>query len=250
VVNTHFHWDHWQGNEVYSGAEIVTNEITKEAMLRTGVKRIQDQIRTAPAEIARIKADLAAATTPAQRAELQHDLRQAEDYLAEMKALRPALPSLTFENTMRIFKGDREIELLYLGRSHTEGDVFVFLPREKVVVTGDAVVAWAPFMADGYPEDWVQTLRKLEKLDFTQMIMGHGDMAGKDWLRFFTSYIEDLIVAVRREAVAGATLEEIKQRVPNQLASKYEPGFSKDPTYPPWSRLVLLSIERVYATGG
>jgi glyoxylase-like metal-dependent hydrolase (beta-lactamase superfamily II) len=46
-----------------------------------------------------------------------------------------------------------EIQLLYLGRAHTEGDVFVYLPSEKVVITGDAVIGWMPFMGDGYPED-------------------------------------------------------------------------------------------------
>ena len=49
VVNTHFHWDHWHGNEVYPAAyphaEIVTNQLTREAMLRKGLKRIQDHVR-------------------------------------------------------------------------------------------------------------------------------------------------------------------------------------------------------------
>src|SRR4029450_12450955 len=55
VVNTHFHWDHWQGNEaypsVYPGAEIVTNQLTREAMVRKGLKRIQDHVRPMPTEI-------------------------------------------------------------------------------------------------------------------------------------------------------------------------------------------------------
>src|SRR4029450_8193092 len=55
VVNTHFHWDHWHGNEVYPkaypGAEIVTNQITREAMVRKGLKRIQDQGRRPPGPV-------------------------------------------------------------------------------------------------------------------------------------------------------------------------------------------------------
>src|SRR5438552_2802896 len=56
VVNTHFHWDHWHGNEVYPAAypnaEIITNQITREAMATKGLKRIQDHIRQGPGEIA------------------------------------------------------------------------------------------------------------------------------------------------------------------------------------------------------
>ncbi|HEV8315220.1 MAG TPA: MBL fold metallo-hydrolase, partial [Burkholderiaceae bacterium] len=59
VVNTHFHWDHWHGNEVYPAAypqaEIVTNDITREAMLKKGLKRIQDHVRQVPAEIAQLE---------------------------------------------------------------------------------------------------------------------------------------------------------------------------------------------------
>ena len=252
LINTHFHWDHWQGNEVYPGTfanvEIITTEITREAMVKTGLERIQDHIRTVPEEIAALEAELEAATSLERRAELRANLRQAGEYLAELKGLRPALPTLAFGNSMRILRTDREIQLLYLGRAHTAGDVFVYLPKEKVVVTGDCVVGWAPFMADGYPEDWVQTLKRLEQLDFTRMIMGHGDVAGKDWLRFFYGYIEDLIGAVRREVEAGASLEEINLRVPDRLAPEYEQGFSKYPTYRPWRQLVPGNIERVYAT--
>ncbi|MBI4013203.1 MAG: MBL fold metallo-hydrolase [Candidatus Rokubacteria bacterium] len=252
VVNTHFHWDHWQGNEVYPAAypnvEVITNDITREAMVRKSLKRIQDHVRAVPAEVAKLQADLAAATDPGQRAELASNLRQAEAYLEEIRALKPALPTMAFENTMRIFRRDREIHLLHLGRAHTEGDVFVYLPKEKVVVTGDAVIAWTPFMGDGYPEDWGRTLARLERLEFTTMLMGHGEPAGKEWLAVFRGYVEDLVEAVRREAAAGATLDEVKQRVPDRLAPAYEQAFSKYGPYRPWRQLILGNIERVYAT--
>ena len=251
VVNTHFHWDHWHGNEVYPGAypdvEIVTNQITREAMLAKGVPRIRQQIRAMPAEIAKLKEDLAAAP-PERRAEMQSNLRQAESYYTELNALTPALPTMAFENTMRLIRRDREIELTYLGRAHTEGDVFVYLPKEKIVITGDAVIGWTPYMGDGYPDDWVKTLKRLERYDFESMIMGHGDVAGKAWLRLFTSYIEDLIAAVRREAAAGATLDQIKERVPDQVAPAYEAALSKYGDYRPWRRQVLLNIDRIHAT--
>src|SRR2546428_2976779 len=128
VINTHFHWDHWHGNEVYPkaypGGEIVTNQITREAMLMKGLKRIQDHVRQVPGEIAKLKADIQAAN-PTQRAKLEADLRLAESYLAEVRALKPALPTIAFEQTMKLYRRDREIHLLHLGRAHTAGDVFV-----------------------------------------------------------------------------------------------------------------------------
>src|SRR3989449_4013462 len=218
VVNTHFHWDHWHGNEVYPAAypnaEIITNQITREAMATKGLKRIQDHVRQGPAEIAQLKADLAAAGSGERRAQLADDLKQAEAYHAEGKALRPALPTMAFDRTMKLYRRDREIHLLYLGRAHTEGDVFVYLPKEKVVITGDAVIGWTPFMGDGYPVDWATTLDRLAELDFTHMIMGHGEVAGRDWLRTFRGYLHDMVGAVRAEVMRGATLEEAQPRGP------------------------------------
>jgi glyoxylase-like metal-dependent hydrolase (beta-lactamase superfamily II) len=252
VVNTHFHWDHWHGNEVYPaaypGAEIVTNQITREAMLKKGLKRIGDHVRQVPKDIAKLEADLAAARSAEERTRLESDLRLARSYLAEVSGLKPALPTLVFEQTMRLYRRDREIHLLHLGRAHTEGDVFVYLPKEKVVITGDAVIGWTPFMGDGYPEDWAGTLDRLAQLDFTHIIMGHGDVADRDWLRIFRGYVHDMVEAVRTEVAAGATLDEVKQRVVAKLAPTYEKPLSAYGDYRPWRTGVLANIERTFAT--
>jgi len=250
VVNTHFHWDHWHGNEVYPaaypGAEIVSNQITREAMVKKGLKRIQDHVRGVPAEIARLREELVSAP-PARRDRLEADLRLARAYLAEVTALKPALPTLAFERTMTLYRRDREIHLLHLGRAHTEGDVFVYLPREKVVVTGDAVIGWTPFMGDGYPEDWVGTLDRLAQLDFTHIVMGHGEVVGREWLATFRAYVHDMVAAVRREVATGATLDEVKQRVTAVLAPTYEKPFSTYGEYRPWRIGVAGNVERTFA---
>src|SRR5438309_7615317 len=251
VVNTHFHWDHWHRNEVYPAAyphaEIVTNQLTREAMVTKGLKRVQDHVRQVPREIAQLKADLAAAGAPAERAKLETSVRLAESYLAEVKALKPALPTIAFEQTMKLYRRDREIHLLHLGRAHTEGDVFVHLPKEKVVITGDAMIGWTPFMGDGYPEDWAATLDRLAQLDFTHIIMGHGDVTGREWLSTFRSYVHDMVEAVRHEAATGATLDEVKQRVTAKLAPRYEKPFSAHGDYRPWRTGVLANVERTFA---
>jgi glyoxylase-like metal-dependent hydrolase (beta-lactamase superfamily II) len=250
VVNTHFHWDHWHGNEVYPaaypGAEIVTNQITREAMVMKGFKRIGDHRRQAPADIAKLEADLAAAR-PGDRARIERELGLARAYQREIDALEPALPTIAFEDTMTLYRRDREIHLLHLGRAHTAGDVFVYLPREKVVITGDALIGWCPYMGDGYPEDWAATLDRLAQLDFTHVIMGHGDVADREWLRVFRGYVGDMVAAVREEAATGAALDEVKQRVTARLAPVYEKPFSTYGDYRPWRTGLHANIERTFA---
>jgi glyoxylase-like metal-dependent hydrolase (beta-lactamase superfamily II) len=130
---------------------------------------------------------------------------------------------------MTLHEGGRDIELLLLGRGHTDGDLFIYLPREKVVATGDALIDWMPFLNDGFPEEWVQTLTALEKFDFAHIITGHGDVMPKEHLAFFRGYLAELIAAVKQAAADGASVDEMKQKLGDQLASKYEQGMSKHP---------------------
>src|SRR3989442_9336825 len=172
IVNTHFHWDHWQGNEVYTsanqGVEVVATERTKDNLTRAdagngGVPFIAKQLAALPAEIQKLKDEAARASDPQTKGRIESNLRQAESYLEELKRMKPALPTRTVSTTQTVTEGGRELQLHVLGRAHTDGDLFVFLPKEKVVITGDALIDWMPFLTDGYPEDWVRTLDSLER---------------------------------------------------------------------------------------
>jgi cyclase len=146
---------------------------------------------------------------------------------------------------MTLNEQGREIQLLLLGRAHTDGDVFIYLPTEKVIATGDALIDWMPFLNDGYPEEWVQTLTALEDVDFTHIIPGHGEVLTKDHLTFFKGYLTDLIAAVKKATADGGSLEEMKKTLPDQLAPQYERGMSKYPLGQYRDR-VGLNIEMVY----
>jgi cyclase len=254
VVNTHFHWDHWQGNQTYaqanSGVEIVASQRTRENLIRPdagngGVPFIEKQIAALPGEIQQLKDQITKAPNAETKARLEANLQQAQAYLDELKGMKPALPTRTVTTRMTLQEGGREIQLHVLGRAHTDGDLFIYLPKEKVVMTGDAVIDWMPFLNDGYPEDWVATLDALDKLDFTHMIMGHGDVATKDHLGFFRGYFTDLIAAVKKASADGASLEEMKKSVGDKLAPKYEQGMSKYPIGQYRDR-VGLNVEMVY----
>jgi len=143
--------------------------------------------------------------------------------------MKPVLPTRTVSTTLTLKEGGREIQLHVLGRGHTNGDLYTFLPKEKVIATGDALIDWMPFLNDGFPEDWVQTLGAVEKLDFASIIPGHGDVQPKSHAAFFRGYLTDLVAAVKKAAADKATLAEMQTKIGDQLAGKYEAGMSKYP---------------------
>jgi cyclase len=182
-----------------------------------------------PKEIDQLKDEIQQASSPEQKARLEANLQQAQAYLEELKQLKPALPTRTVASSVTLQEPGREIQVLLLGRGHTDGDVYIYLPKEKVVVTGDALVDWMPFLNDGYPEEWVQTLTALEQYDFTHIIPGHGEVVPKANLAFFRGYLTDLIASVKKAAAEGASLDEMKKVIGDQLAATYEQGMSKYP---------------------
>jgi glyoxylase-like metal-dependent hydrolase (beta-lactamase superfamily II) len=254
VINTHFHWDHWQGNQVYAeefkDLEIIASQRTRENMMDPnagsgGVPYIDKQLTLMPNEIEEIKGKIVHADNAEQKARLEANLQQAQAYLEELKQMKPALPTRTVTESVTLHERGREIQILVLGRGHTDGDVFIYLPKEKVVASGDALIDWMPFLNDGYPEDWVQTLNVLEQFDFTQIIPGHGEVVSKDRLPFFRGYLSDLVASVKQAAADGAGLEEMKTAIADRLAPKYERGMSKYPLGQYRDR-IGLNVEMVY----
>jgi cyclase len=254
IINTHFHWDHWQGNQVYAqqfkDLEIITSQRTRDNMTDPnagsgGIPYIEKQLTLVPKEIEELKARIVQADTSEQKARLEANLQQAQAYFEELKQMKPALPTRTITESVTLHERGREIQILVLGRGHTDGDVFIYLPKEKVVASGDALIDWMPFLNDGYPEDWIQTLNVLEQFDFTKVIPGHGEVVSRDQLPFFRGYLTDLVAAVKQAAADGAGLEEMKKGIAEQLAPKYERGMSKYPLGQYRDR-IGLNVEMVY----
>ncbi len=247
VVNSHFHWDHYQGNQAYpsswpAGVEIISSEATRESIEYRGIPRVKYEILQVPKEIEKLKTDLEKTTDIRQKERIQENLRQAESYLAELKTMQVTLPTLTFDRSLIIHCKSRTVQILWLGKAHTDGDVFVYLPKEKVIATGDALHGWTPYMGDSYPYDWVRTLDAAEKLDFDYVIGGHGDvMRGKGTFELWKRYFSDLMAETADAYAQGATLDEARQRVAPTLQAKYAGKFP--PTFP---GDVIPNIEKAY----
>ena len=75
---------------------------------------------------------------------------------------------------MTLHRGGREIRILFLGRGHTAGDVVVYLPKERIVATGDLLVNGTSYMGDAFVTEWIQTIETLKQLDFETVLPGHG----------------------------------------------------------------------------
>ncbi len=227
VVNSHWHNDHTQGNQAYvsvfgSSVEYVAQHNTREDLIKKGVPGVQDSLTTGtPANIARIQNILTTGKdqqgndiTAEQRTRLETQLVSQKAYLEELKQIQITLPTITFERSLVLHKttadgSERPIHILFFGKGHTRGDVVVYLPREKVVVTGDLLTDGIPFTRDSYPSHWVSTLEAIEKLDWTSAITGHGQVqSGKAQIGKLIAYFKDVVAGVKDAVAKGLTAEQ------------------------------------------
>jgi len=216
VINTHFHFDHAHGNQIFApSVQIIGHEFTRRMLLNNsiGMPLYQNYVTAMPGQIDALRKRIASETDAAAKAKLQTQLQVAENNLASQKELKPTPPNVTLTTQMTLYRGSREIQIRFLGRGHTAGDVVVFLPTEKVVMTGDFLTSGLSNMSDSYPEEWAASLDALKKLDFDTVLPGHGDaFTDKAKIDYFQAYLRDVWSEVGRLKKEGVSAEEAAKR--------------------------------------
>ena len=211
VINTHIHRDHRFGLQEYvkafPGVEIIAHPEIRDIIAATSPKYLNDVIartngpqRELEDEVARLRRDPA----PGNDRIIAHIerllTRDIHAIRREYRTVRNVPPTLTVDQRLVLHRGDRRIEVVFLGAGDTRQDLVVVLPRDRVVCTGDMVVHPFPYGYSDQPLEWATTLGKLAALDFDILIPGHGEVQrGK-------AYVEKVAALLRsvREQVAAA----------------------------------------------
>ena len=216
VINTHFHFDHAHGNQIFEpNVQIIGHEFTRRMLLSNsiGMPLYQNYLTGMPGQIDALRKRVASETDAAAKAKLQTQLQVAENNLASQKELKPTPPNVTLSTQMTLYRGSREIQIRFLGRGHTAGDVVVYLPNEKVVMTGDFLTSGLSNMSDSFPEEWLASLDALKKLDFDTVLPGHGDaFTDKAKIDYFQAYLRDVWSEVSQLKKQGVSAEEAAKR--------------------------------------
>ncbi len=226
VILTHGHDDHVLGTQVlrdaFPDAEVIARQGTRD-YLTNG--RVQGRVESFAANLAQRraggeeeKARVAARGMPGDAAILA-DLRRYYDadvdvIAREHENLSVVPPTLTFETKLVLARGGRDIEILNLGPGKSGSAAIVYLPAERVVIAGDVVTHPVPY---GFTRDsagWLETLQRLDALDFATLIPGHGDVLhGKDYLRQVIGLAEFTLAEVEDAVMQGLDKDATRRRI-------------------------------------
>ncbi len=216
LVNSHFHWDHTQGDAAYKAGpapiDIIASDATKRLMTQLSRNRLQESLDGVPKQIDDVQARLAKAASDADKARYTDLIRQLKAYQTEMKSYTLELPTITFARSHTIKDAEGDLHIGFHGRAHTAGDIAVFSPRKRVVAAGDVIIGFLPNIADGYPRPWPATINAIAELDFVHLIPGHGPVHhDRSRMTQMRNYIEELTGLVEAGKKAGKPLDELQK---------------------------------------
>jgi cyclase len=224
VVNSHWHPDHWSGNEVFADAypalQIVATEQERDFMMNVAAM----WPRTMPVGLAAAEkeaADMLASglerpgvpLTPAKRAAVALELGHIRDRVAEQLKVRRTYPTVTYTDRLTLRRGGREMQLISV-TGDAAGTTVLWLPKERILLTGDAVSYPLPYYTPPLSEH-ARSLRMLASLNPAIIVPGHGPaFRDTSYMMLEAELFEEVIRQTRAALQGGAvTIDDVQARL-------------------------------------
>lgn len=220
LVISHWHGDHHRGAfpiiEAFPQAEIIAHRFTCAAMADGPERRVEEGEAKLDSLYEAIGDAVAkglwfdgSALSESETAFFARMVADYPDYKAQLARMTVMKPTRAIDDAVEIDLGRRKALLLYAGLGNTGGDIALYLPKEKVLATGDIVVAPVPYGFGAYPREWARVVRQLASLPAAAIIPGHGAILSD------AGYLEDL----------AALLESAADQAQAAAASEKAPAF-------------------------
>lgn len=149
-----------------------------------------------------------------------------ENARRRLSASQPTgLPAITFDDHARIWFGGRPLDLYWLGRGHTDGDLVILMPEDGIVFTGDLFAGYAPnirlidYTGGGSLKEWPATLDKVLALEFDVVIPGHSGPTDRTMLQQYRDENVRMQEIIREMHGAGRSPEDIQTALTGEFGN-------------------------------
>lgn len=196
LVNSHFHNDHIRGNQEFSeDVKIISTSRTKEIIEEDEPLQIAFEKENAPVRFAYYDSLYNSFEGDKLSREYKQILMWRPYYQTLSNShleVKTRLPDM-FVDSIRNFNGpDRKIQLISKGEGHTESDLVLYLPDDKIIFSGDLIFNMRhPYVAHGNITQWKQWLDFISSLEVTTIMPGHGPIGNKSLINQMKTYLQD-----------------------------------------------------------
>jgi cyclase len=208
VINGEPHGDHMAGN-CWMGGTLVGHEGTRDAILHASREFLEGQLKM-----------------------------MGPDALPLPREWHFRAPDITFTQSLTLYLGKHSFHLMHMP-GHTPSETAVYVPEERILFTSDNVVGGMPILFQAVPEEWLKSLKQLEKLDVDKIIPGHGPIVDKAYLKTMYASVEYCIGELKAAIAKGWSSKETQEKV--TFAGKW-PLLAGDP----FKRMRQESIAHMY----
>jgi len=191
LVNTHGNGDHWFGNALVEGAEIVATRACADEMAHESPAVLAGFQKQAPS------------------------LGQLGEYVLhcfgafDFAGAAPKLPTRTFDGALSLRVGAKRVELIEVGPAHTKGDLIAHVPDDRLVFTGDILfVEGTPIVWAGPVQRWIDACERILALDAAVIVPGHGPITDARGVRAVRDYLGFVRDEARRRFDAGLSARD------------------------------------------
>ena len=217
VINTHFHFDHTNGNQVFSEAKIIAHESSPERMRQFDRER-QNFIAGRRIQMEQWENQLKALDPNSEDAQRLHEIMSTQpimlDDLANNYVL--TLPTITFNDRMTLDLGDITLKIIYFGQGrHTGDDIIIHCPEEKLLFTGDLFFKsslWISFSAEFDAPRWIEVMNDIlqdeSKIDWVYDT--HNGRMPVKFISLWRDYLVDVWQGLNEAKKEGLNAEEIQ----------------------------------------
>ncbi|MFW9819079.1 MAG: MBL fold metallo-hydrolase [Candidatus Thorarchaeota archaeon] len=208
IVITHYHMDHLMGTSLFDKpTQIMTSDRTLKNIQTEGRKRIEELKNM---DLTELEESLKIETDEVKKKDIENDLIFLKTVRSANFSLRE--PNLTFKEGCVIYGKGESVQLRTFQKAHTDGDLIVYLPEEKVLFAGDLLFARLdPWLASGNPERWITVNEEIMTYDFKVVVPGHGELASKEQFAIENKYIKEILELVKKRIKAGEDPTQIKR---------------------------------------
>jgi glyoxylase-like metal-dependent hydrolase (beta-lactamase superfamily II) len=239
IVVSHFHPDHTHGTQSFLEKwQILGSTNTRRDMLEKDLPSLKLNMEMAQSDIDTKQQRIEKLDNAVLRDQLGSEILVRRRFLENLAALKIIPPTMTLDDSIAIIDRSRDLQLIYLGKGHTEGDIVLLLPRERIAFLGDLFFNRAlPNTQDANLHDWMKTLEEVLKLPADTFVPGHGPVATRYEVERFLDYFKSLRAMVEPAVLRGDTLEQVLQEV--QVPARY--------SYFDFQNFFPLNVQKMYA---
>lgn len=197
VINSHWHGDHVRGNQSFTEEVIISSKKTRQLIIETQnnwLNRMKPLLPKLDQDIDKLSADLLRERDDIQKNRLITERCFLEELRESIQKLIVTFPEVTYDKSLRINGSDRSVEILSMGKAHTECDSILYLPQDSIIFAGDIVSTENhPLISDGNHLDWLCVLDAMENMGDNIIVPGHGPIKDSGYLPVLKQYFKEIM---------------------------------------------------------